>query len=87
MLHSAVSGLGLYCLSVTHKKEARLIWVSKLQQSADYHNYSVFKFGYIYSIYIDMVLNLSVLKNRINSSFACGDFSTAVANSLDQDQD
>ena len=34
-----------------------------------------------------VVLNLSVLNNRIYSFFACGDFSTAVANILDQDQD
>ena len=47
MLHSAVSGLGLYCFPMSNKKEARLISVNQLQQSADYHNYSVFKFGYI----------------------------------------
>ena len=47
MLHSAVSGLGLYGFPMSHEKEARLILVNWLQQSADYHNYSVFKFGYI----------------------------------------
>ena len=47
MLHSAVSGLGLYCFPLSDQKEARLISVNQLQRSADYHNYSVFKFGYI----------------------------------------
>ena len=27
LLHSAASGLGLHCLSMSHKKDARLIWV------------------------------------------------------------
>ena len=80
MLHSAVSGLGLYCFPVSHKKEARLIWVSQLQQS---QLFSLQIWIYLGSV----VLNLSVLNNRFFSFFACGDFSTAVANSMDQDQD
>ena len=27
MLHSVASDLGLYCLPMSHKKDARLIWV------------------------------------------------------------
>ena len=28
MPHSAASGLGLHCLPMSHKKEARLIWIN-----------------------------------------------------------
>ena len=29
MPHSAVSDLGLHCLSMSHKKDARFIWVNR----------------------------------------------------------
>ena len=32
MLHTAVSDLGLHCLPMSHKKDARLIWVNGLSQ-------------------------------------------------------
>ena len=31
MPHSAVSHVGQYCLSMSHKKDARLIWVNNLE--------------------------------------------------------
>ena len=35
-LHFTVSKLGLHCLSVSHKKEARLKWV-EVPKMVDYH--------------------------------------------------
>ena len=37
MPHSAASDLGLHCLPMSHKKEARLIWV-KSQTSTHIYN-------------------------------------------------
>ena len=34
---SAASGLGLYCLPTSHKKDARLIWVNLFMQEKLFH--------------------------------------------------
>ena len=38
MPHSAASDLGLHCLPMSHKKDARLIWVKVNTVSSEYHN-------------------------------------------------
>ena len=50
MPFSVVSDLALHCLPMPHKKEARLIWVNKLQNS--FHSSAYFSYIRVHSILI-----------------------------------